>query len=229
MDIDEEKIKKSFSKVKEETDFLKTQINELKSLINEVLKKHENQKKREETVLKNLQVPKEEVSTGNQGVYADIHSFIHSFNRHSTDNYSTNMQTNKQEKDQSKPYLLKFSKEIIKTTPLLWSLSNIKEIDNLFSTLTKQEFLTFMLVFQGEEDLQRGISYLELSQRMLISEGCVRTYISQMIKKGIPIQKIRLNNKLTLLLIDKEFRSLNLKSRLSNLFSKSDPNQTTLI
>lgn len=209
MELDEkERIKNSFQKVKEDIETLKTQLNDLKRLIeeNQKLSPPNIPKKEENTELPQTpQVPQEITSTGNEGVYANIHSFIHA-HMHSFNKHSTNIQQiNKQ-----------------------WLLSNIKEVDSLFLTLTKGEFLCFLTIYQLEEDIQRGVSYAELSRHMSLSEGCIRTYLSQMLKKGAPIQKIRLNNKLTLLSINKEFRSLNLKSRLLTLLSKSDPTQTTL-
>jgi len=214
MELDEkERIRQSFFKVKEDMDSLKAQINEVKRLIDNFLKEQKSRKNSD--LVENP--PQETSSTGNQGVYADIHSFIHShmhsFNRHSTDIQQADMQTNSH-----------FSKQ----TPKEWQLSNLNEIDSLFLTLTKGEFLSFLTIYQLEEDLNRGVSYLELSRHLSLSEGCIRTYVSQLLKKGAPLQKIRLNNKLTLLTITQNFRSLNLKSRLVNILSRSDPNQTTL-
>lgn len=232
MDLDEkEKIKQSFLKVKEDIESLKTQLNELKRFIEEVLKKQNFRK--DSDLVENLskEVPQEISSTGNQGVYTNKHSFIHShmhsFNKHSTDiqtHKQTDMQTTTQTDAQINSHLAKQTLQF----PKEWSSSNLKDIDSLFLTLTKGEFLCFLTIFQLEEDLNRGVSYLELSRHLSLSEGCIRTYVSQMLKKAVPLQKIRLNNKLTLLTIDKSFRSLNLKSRLVNLFSQSDPNQTTL-
>ena len=217
MELDEDKLKKSFTKVKEDIEALKIQINELKSLIENISKKDNFSKFSQKEDNKVPNAPDEVSSTGNEGVYADIHSFIHSFNRHSTDIQQTNIHSTPPFSQQNSPQ-----------NNIPWDLSNIKQIDSLFSSLTKQEFFTFMIIYQLEEDIKRGVSYLELSRNMSLSEGCIRTYVSQMLKKSIPLQKVRLNNKLTLLTINKEFRSLGLKYRLSSLFSKTDPNQTTL-
>lgn len=221
MEQDEkEKIKQSFLKVKEDIESLKTQLNEVLSLIKDFQKKQISEVKEEKEPITTQEVPQEISSTGNQGVYTNIHSFIHahmhSFNRRSTDIQQANTQIN--------PHLPQKTQQ----TPREWSLSNIKDIDSLFLTLTKGEFLCFLTIYQLEEDLNRGPSYLELSRHLSLSEGCIRTYVSQMLKKSTPLQKIRLNNKLTLLTIDSSFRSLNLKARLVNLFSRSDPIQTTL-
>ncbi len=228
MDLDEkEKIKQSFLKVKEDIDSLKTKLNEVLSLIKEIQKNRISELKQEEKTSPTEGLPQEMSSTGNQGVYTNIHSFIHShmhsFNKHSTD-MQTPKQTNIQTDAQISPHLAKNTQQF----PKEWSLSNLKDIDSIFLTLTKGEFLCFLTIFQLEEDLNRGVSYLELSRHLSLSEGCIRTYVSQMLKKAAPLQKIRLNNKLTLLTIDKSFRTLNLKSRLVNLFSRSDLNQMTL-
>lgn len=218
MDIDEkERIKNSFVKVKEDIEALKTQLNELKSLINELSQKQKSPLNKEEKSEKVPATPNEGSSIGNEGVY----SFIHSFNRHSTDTKQTpNIQIN--------PISNSHKARIPEKILVQWSLSNLKEIDSLFQTLTKQEFISFLFIYQMEEDLNRGVSYSELSQKMSLSEGCIRTYVSQMLKKTIPLEKIRVNNKLTLLTIHKDFRYLNLKQRLFSLFTKNDPNQTTL-
>ena len=222
MDNEEkERIKNSFTKVKEDIESLKTQLNEFKSLFEDVIKNAKLAHQKDQFSEKSPQAPKEESSIGNEGVYADIHSFIHSFDRHSTDTKQTFDTQQNQTSNSHKPL-------ISEKNTLSWSLSNLKEIDSLFQTLTKQEFIVFLSIYQMEEDLNKGISYFELSQKMHLSEGCIRTYVSQMLKKVIPIEKIRVNNKLTLLTISKEFRSLNLKQRLFSLFAKNDPNQTTL-
>src|SRR3989344_5282777 len=148
---EKERIKSSFLKVKEDIESLKTQLNELKSLIKELqnLQNFSNKPQEQYNV---PSVPQEIISTRNEGVYADIHSFIHSLNTYSTDK-QTNTQT--QPKNQTN----------IETNQI-WALSNLKQIDSFFLTLTKQEFFTFMVIYQLEEDIKRGVSYLELSRHM---------------------------------------------------------------
>ena len=63
---------------------------------------------------------------------------------------------------------------------------------------------------------------------MQLSEHCIRSHISSLMKKNVPIIKKRLNNRLNILSIKKDFKSLNLKQKLINIFYDSDPNQTTL-
>ncbi len=231
-DDEKDRIKNSFIKVRQDIDSLKSQINELKSQIELLVKKIGSSQENNIVYKLSPQGPKETSSTGNDGVYSDIHSFIHSdihsFNRHSTDIQQANATKSKSTQQNIYENHI-FAQNEHEKPEISWSLSNIKQIDSLFLSLTKQEFLCFLTIYQLEEDLKRGISYLELSQHMSLSEGCMRTYVSQMLKKAIPIQKIRVNNKITLLTINKEFRVLNLKHRLISLLSKSDLNQTTLL
>ncbi|MBI2672352.1 hypothetical protein HYX16_05445 [Candidatus Woesearchaeota archaeon] len=219
-EFENEKIKNSFLKVKQDIDSLKTQISEVKALIEDFQKKLKSPDQTLTFSKNSLNTPQETSSTGNQGVYADMHAdmqtCIHSFNRHSTD-----MQTYKQTNS-----TLTFSK--IKEPSKNWASFDLPQIDSLFLSLTKGEFLVFLTIYQTEEDIKRGVSYLELSRHFSLSEGCIRTYISQLLKKQAPITKIRLNNKLTLLSIDKDFRSLNLKTRLIAIISHTNPDQTKL-
>ncbi len=127
-----------------------------------------------------------------------VYSFIHSFNIHSLNTYSFNMHSFKQ------------------------------DLEKVFSTLTKQEFLTFLTIYQLEEDFKRYVTYLDLSHKLRLSEGCIRTYVSNLLKKKVPLTKAKMNNRTAVLTIPKEFRELNLKQKLLSLFNKTDPEQTRL-
>jgi len=56
----------------------------------------------------------------------------------------------------------------------------------------------------------------------------VRTYISGLIKKGLPVVKSKYNNKLIILTIPAEIRGLNLKNRLVQTYYSLDPSQKKL-
>ena len=102
------------------------------------------------------------------------------------------------------------------------------EINNLFSLLSKQEFLTFLTIYQLEEDLEGYVSYIDIAAKLELTEGCIRTYVSSLIKKGIPVLKTKHNNKVVYLSISREFRALNIKKDLMILYYKADPTQKTL-
>jgi DNA-binding MarR family transcriptional regulator len=122
------------------------------------------------------------ISKGNEGVPTDR---------------PTDQQTDKNSKKE-----LKFeSKEIMKISQIenvsniLNSLDNLKkEIRIKFKKLTDQEALVFSVVYQFDEE--EGYStYKSLSNRLNLTESSIRDYIGKLIKKGIPIEKIKVNNK----------------------------------
>lgn len=102
------------------------------------------------------------------------------------------------------------------------------EINSLFSSLSKQEFLTFLTIYQQEEDLEGYVSYIDVAAKLGLTEGCIRTYVSSLIKKGIPIIKTKYNNKVVYLSVSKDFRALNIKKDLMTIYYKADPTQKTL-
>lgn len=100
-------------------------------------------------------------------------------------------------------------------------------INKIFSLLSKQELRVFLTLYQLDDDLN-GVSYIELSSKLELTEPCIRGYISTLMKKGIPITRTKLNNKRTILTINKDFKSLGLKQKLVSLYYEADPHQTTL-
>ncbi len=124
------------------------------------------------------------ISTGNRGVPTDR---------------QTNQQTDRQthflqkrpEKEDSKDNF----NSINDAVEILDSLDNIKkEIRLKFKRLTDQEFLIFSKLYQLSE--QNGSTdYNALSNSLNLSESSIRDYVGKLIKKGIPVEKIKINNK----------------------------------
>jgi hypothetical protein len=106
------------------------------------------------------------------------------------------------------------------------SLKN--KLNSSFKALSRQELKTFLTLYELEEN---GLnpSYKAISYKMQLSEPCIRAHICSLFKKGIPIEKTKVNNRLTLIFIKKDFKSLNLHTKLIELYHKSDPDQTTLL
>jgi len=102
-----------------------------------------------------------------------------------------------------------------------------KDLKTLFLRLTKQEFLVFLTIYQLEDENQ-PVTYSHIATKLNLSEGCIRTYVSSIIKKGLPLTKQKINNRYALLHINQDFRSMNLKQTLTNMFYEADPNQTKL-
>src|SRR3989338_10018947 len=89
-------------------------------------------------------------STGNEGVF----------------NKQTNKQTNKQ---LNKP-------TIIQQTNTLSKLN--EDIEAHFNTLTKQEFLVFLSLYQLEEEIDQ-VRFSDLSQYLKLSESSIRGYVNR--------------------------------------------------
>ena len=104
----------------------------------------------------------------------------------------------------------------------------VENIESLLKTLTKQELLAFLTIYQLEEDQKSNVTYIDVSKKMGLSEGCIRTYISSLIQKGAPIIKKKHNNKTVFLSILDDFRNLNYKERIITAYYGSDPGQKRL-
>ena len=117
------------------------------------------------------------------------------------DGVPTNQQTNKQTNQQTN-FILKKSPErdfstlkIEKVTEILNSLDNIKkEIRLKFKKLTNQEMLVFSTIYQFDEEIGHS-TYKILSKKLNLTESSIRDYVGKIIKKGIPVEKIKINNK----------------------------------
>lgn len=202
----EDKVRISFLKVKEDMIKLEKEIELLKSIIIEQKAQNDLFLLKIEDLIKIK--PKEEqitqekkyVSIGNEGVYADMHAHKHA-----------HMHIIPIEKPQNNLISDKLS-----------------DIDKTFLGLTKKEFLIFLTIYQLDEDIGK-VTYDDLSSHFKLTPGCIRSHISNMIKKNMPIIRTKINNKLTIFSISDDFKRLNLKSRLFNLYNNQDPYQKKLI
>jgi len=201
-------VKEAFQKVKQEMDFLKKEIEFLKfSLIEtrekmievcEIVKKingktDKTPQKRpstqeqensttsthtstDNTPLEPLNTQNLPISTGNQGVPTDRQT------DRQTDRHTPNESINQED-------------SIDNALKVLDSLDTIKkEIRLKFKRLTEQEILVFSTLYQLDEE--HGFSdYKTLSQKLKLTESSVRDYVGRLIKKGIPVDKKRINNK----------------------------------
>jgi predicted transcriptional regulator len=91
---------------------------------------------------------------------------------------------------------------------ILDSPDNMKnEIRIRFKRLTEQELLVFSTIYQLDEE--KGYSdYKILSEKLGLSESSIRDYIGRLIKKGIPVEKQKINNKTVNLTISHELKKL---------------------
>ena len=91
---------------------------------------------------------------------------------------------------------------------ILDSLDRVKkEIRSKFKKITDQEFLVFSLIYQSSE--QEGYTdYKSLSQRLNLTESSIRDYVGRLIKKEIPIEKLKINNKLIQLRVSDNLKKI---------------------
>lgn len=130
------------------------------------------------------------ISTGNEGVPTDKQT-----------NRQTNRQTN-------------FEQNIGKTDSLqntfdiLGNLDSFKkELRLKFKRLTDQEFTVFSTLFEVEDEF--GYSdYKTIANRLNLTESSIRDYVGRLIKKGIPVEKVKINNKAIQLTISSNFRKV---------------------
>jgi hypothetical protein len=91
---------------------------------------------------------------------------------------------------------------------ILSSLDNLKkEVRNKFKKITDQEFLVFSTIYQLSEETGY-VDYKTLSQKLNLTESSIRDYIGRLIKKGIPVEKNRINNKIIQLSISEKLKKI---------------------
>ncbi len=197
--LDEERIRNSFEKVRDDMGFLKNELERVKNRLDKQEEERNNIKSQISQILSFINEIKDnmsffyKISSGNDGV----------INNHQQ---SSTIINNKQQ-----------------------SISAIKsDFEVLFRGLTDREFSVFMAIYQLEEDLQAPVSYCEVSKILKITEITVRNYVNSMMNRGIPIEKHRQYNRKVSLSIKKDMRDLNLASKLLKIRQSGSASQQTL-
>jgi len=217
------KVKKDVYILQEEVYFIKKDITELKELIGELISiskqtifEREEEKRlrfKEEVPTQNLEnstdskfIPTENkafkplkhqnqsISTRNDGVPTDKQTDKQTNQQKNFPSIQTDKPTDRQITQEEIINLTKrdsFSEAV----GMLESLDNIKkELRLKFKRLTDQEVLVFSSLYQIEED--KGYAdYKSISTKLSLTESSIRDYIGKLIKKGIPVDKIKINNK----------------------------------
>jgi hypothetical protein len=178
-----EKIQNNLNRLDKELLFIKQELTLVKSLLKESshnqnillsTQKYPNttsstNNPTDNWLFKALNAQKKHISIGNQGVPTDR---------------QTNQQTDRQKEN-----------TLNNASFLLESLDSLKqEIRHKVKKLTEKELLVFATIYQMEEE---GISvnYKLLSERLSLTESSIRDYIRRLLFKGIPLEKIKQNNK----------------------------------
>lgn len=89
-----------------------------------------------------------------------------------------------------------------------------KDIKNKFRSLTEREFAVFMAIYQLEEELHSPITYGDIARKLSLSRSSVRDHIGELLLKNAPLVKTVSGDRKVSLSIKKDFRDLNLVSKL---------------
>jgi len=187
-------IKESFRRIKEDMYYLqqeialiKEQISQISSFLSSFSESNTSQTEVQQT---------EETPTDIKPILNEL-----SFNSQSSignRGVPTDKQTNRQTHDIQPTDTLKRTSNI---------LIELKDIQRKFKNLTNQEFLIFSAMYLLTEK-QKQTSYKEIADKTNLSESSVRDYIGKLVRKGVPIEKLKLNNKQILLNIPREFKEV---------------------
>ncbi len=203
-------IKEAFLKIKEDIQLLKESVSELRMEIktiqtNNILPTHQhtNTPTHQHTnnyAVESPYISKYVSSIGNEGV-------------------PTDKQTNRQTDKTHQNYIKAAPKsEFKQAKDILESLDNIKKGIRLkFKQLTPQEMLVFSTLYKIEEQNLQKITYRVLATEIGLSESSIRDYINKLIKKGVPLDKIRQNNKTILLKISEDLKNIVTLTTIQNL------------
>jgi DNA-binding MarR family transcriptional regulator len=204
-------IKEAFSRIKEDILSLREEIAQLRLQITD--KQTHNQTTQTHN---NPQIPQQtDKQTQNQSYSAQNHTIQppYSPNSHSSignEGVPTNRQTDTQTHQQTHNYTQNTPNSDFKqANNILSSLDSIKKGIHLkFKRLTPQEMLVFSTLYALEEQNYTEITYRTLAKQLRLSESSIRDYINKLIKKGVPIDKIRQNNKTILLQISQDLKNI---------------------
>ena len=219
-----ENIKNAFQKVKEDIDLirqenylLKNDLDETKkSLIKicEILGKINKKTSNLDGLYKQISQTKEkdiQTTSTPSSTHKPYFTPLNTQNLHiSTGNHgaSTDRQTDRQTDKEAKNNQKIIKNSFENAIETLNSLDNLKkEIRIRFKRLTDQELLVFATIYQFQEE--RGYSdYKTLSKKLNLTESSIRDYIGRLIKKGIAIEKKRINNKTIHLFISENLKKI---------------------
>jgi len=188
----QEKLINSFKKVKEDMDFLRSELEKIKKYV--LLKNNEilalkTQIKEQNELINSKKEQNANISTGNERV----------INHHQQSSTIINNA---------------FTTEAISDGTSEKPIRIL--LENKFRSLTDMEFSVFMAIYHIEEELGK-VTYKDIANKFNLTEATARNHITNLMNKGIPIDKERLFNKKTLLYVRKDFRELNMASRLLEL------------
>lgn len=214
-------IKEAFNRIKEDINLLNEELLSLKQEINELKSSYKEFHILKENISKINTLPyninqQTNQQTQNKNNYSleSLKDYNYNFSI-GNGGVPTDRQTNQQTNQQTQNPLLS---DIKMATEALESLDSIKkEIRFKFKRLTPQEMRVFSTIYGLEDQNITEITYELISKKLSLSESSIRDYVNKLINKGIPIQKIKKNNKTIVLNISKELKEVATLSSIINL------------
>ena len=200
-------IKEAFSKIKEDITSLKDEILKLKLQVDniQIIPTHNPQQSHQQT---DKQTYIQTTPTHNY----DVEPPYTTISNTSIGNrgFPTHKHTNTQTHKHTNNYIQNIPNSDFKqVSDILASLDNIKKGIRLkFKQLTPQEMLVFSLLYSLEEQNYTNITHRTIATQINLSESSVRDYINKLIKKGVPIEKIKQNNKTINLKISQDLKNI---------------------
>lgn len=196
-------VKEAFQKVKSDIDVIKVELEILKTQIEELTRTFQQMQTNQQTnqhllptgpthdfPFKALKTPISSISTGNEGVPT---------------NQPTNQQTNQRTGNEGVPSQIDHLERV---SDILNSLDALKkEVRIKFKRLTSQEMVLFSKIYDLEE-AGYDVTYELLASQLNLTEISIRDYAHKIMKKGIPLDKIKLNNKKILLKIPEDLKRI---------------------
>jgi len=210
-------IKEAFEKVKQDIDFLAISLEEtnkeLFNLYHEIDKMNENIENLSK-IQQNLASTDRQTNTTNTTHSSTHNTYFKPLNNQilpisiGNEGVSTDRQTDTSTDRQTQNTPKNEENAVENALEILNSLDNVKKDIRLkFKRLTDQELLVFSTIYQLDEEV--GFSdYSSLSRRLNLTESSIRDYVGRLIKKGIPVDKIKINNKNIQLNISKNLKKL---------------------
>ncbi len=217
-----QKVKNDISLLKDGFELLKNEVSFIRNSLNDILNLIRN--------MKNIQNPTptdQQIIPTHNPAHPTIQHIIQHINspfsplkdenKHfstGNDGVPTDRQTDQQTDRQTDRQTLKnqFSEEkenfIDSAANLFDSLDSVKkEIRLKFKKLTEQEIAVFSAIYQLDEELGQS-DYKSLSKKLNLTESSIRDYVGKLIKKKIPVEKTRINNKQIVLTISQNLKKI---------------------
>jgi len=214
-------IKEAFLRIKEDILSLQEQMLTLNQQIEEIKRTLENKtptQLEDNQAIQQINPTSNQIPTDNLPFKAlkDSISSISIGNGGVPTNRQTDRQSNQQTEESIDFYAQNYQNtrksdqisQIRRVSEVLESLDSIKkEIRSNFKQLTNQEMSVFSIIYTLEE---QGfvVDYSLISQKLGLSESSIRDYTHKIIKKGVPLVKIKENNKKVILSISPDLKKI---------------------